>query len=127
MFSDKRCTFPRVFLVKKKALGVVTIAIFREEQSLVLAICHEVYVGLLSRAGVRFPANEMSKQIDVTVPDSETLSSEKSKRFTVSSELVLSSISKLLLPTSLLVFFCPLFAPDHSQIKTNRYAWIISQ
>ena len=30
-----------------------------------------------------FPANAMSKQIDVTVPDSETLSSEKSKRFTV--------------------------------------------
>lgn len=37
---------------------------------------------------VRWPsfiANAMSKQIDVTVPDSETLSSEKSKRFTVRS------------------------------------------
>ena len=55
-----------------------------------LAICHEVYVKLLRRAGVHFPANEMSKQIDVTVPDSETLSSEKSKRFTVSLKIVLA-------------------------------------
>lgn len=53
-----------------------------------LAICHEVYVKLLRRAGVHFPANEMSKQIDVTVPDSETLSSEKSKRFTVYKVLI---------------------------------------
>ena len=30
------------------------------------------------------PRKNMSQQIDVTVPDSETLSSEKSKRFTVS-------------------------------------------
>lgn len=37
---------------------------------------------------MHFPANEMSKQIDVTVPDSETLSSEKSKRFTVYKVLI---------------------------------------
>ena len=38
----------------------------------------------------------MSKQIDVTVPDSETLSSEKSKRFTVRAFFIsLNFISEL--------------------------------
>lgn len=74
----------------------------------------------------------MSKQLDVTVPDSEILSSEKSKRFTVRSFLLnsLPNVCYVVASTCLLAgrfVRCALFVADYSQMKTNSYAKITLQ
>lgn len=73
----------------------------------------------------------MSKQIDVTVPDSETLSSEKSKRFTVSFAIVFVNCVRFYHQVAFCYKFAraffALFAVDYSQMKTNRYTWITPQ